>query len=147
MDVTATPPQRSLRPQGFTLIELLVVIAIVALLIALLLPALKKAKETARRAQCLSNLRQLVNGLPVYANEFDGRFPPMHFECNAKLAFDLTVPRTGPRYDGYYVEKEMDGQVYQFVGHGQLFALDIIEDPRVFYFPSQRINTFIYPGG
>jgi len=140
--------RRVVRPRcGFTLIELLVVISILALLIGLLLPALKKAKETARRAQCLSNLRQLVNGLHVYANESDGRFPPMHFECNAKLAFDLTVPRSGPRYAGYYVEKEMDGRAYQFVGHGQLFALDIIADPRVFYCPSQRIDTFSYPGG
>ena len=60
----------------FTLIELLVVISIVALLIGLLMPALKKAKETARRARCLSNIRQITNGLHVYANEWNGRFPP-----------------------------------------------------------------------
>lgn len=57
---------------GFTLIELLAVISIVALLIALPLPALKKAKETVRRTQCLSNLRNISNGLHVYANEYDG---------------------------------------------------------------------------
>ena len=74
---------------GFTLIELLVVISVVALLIAMLLPALKKAKETARRAACLSNHHQLVNALHIYANEHDGHFPPSHRGANATTNFQL----------------------------------------------------------
>jgi prepilin-type N-terminal cleavage/methylation domain-containing protein len=81
--------QRNMR--GFTLIELLVVIAIIAILAAILFPVFARARESARRATCLSNLKQLGVGFQMYAQDWDETYPS-----------GLTLPVPGPLANGSY---------------------------------------------
>ena len=116
---------------AFTLIELLVVISIVALLIALLLPAIKKSRETARRTICMSNIRQFVTAIHVYAHENDGSVPENSAGwMNASATFQV-----------WY-------SWYGWFGLGHLFESEIITDPKGFYCPSQREEGGLtYPYG
>jgi len=62
--------------KGFTLIELLVVIAIIAILAAILFPVFARAREKARSSSCLSNTKQIVLAILMYAQDYDERMVP-----------------------------------------------------------------------
>src|SRR5947209_2204380 len=68
---------------GFTLIELLVVIAVIAIIAAILFPVFARARESARRTVCLSNVRQLGTAWTMYVQDYDESFPPSNSPTNS----------------------------------------------------------------
>lgn len=69
-----------MKRRGFTFIELLVVISIIAILAAIMFPIFARARESARRATCASNMQQISIALHLYAQTYDGRFPAKNNE-------------------------------------------------------------------
>lgn len=87
---------RASQNRAFTLVELLVVVGIIAILIAILLPSLSAARESAKRIQCLSNLRQMVIAANAYVDNNHGRYPIAYwYDFNGSTSYayswDLTT--------------------------------------------------------
>jgi prepilin-type N-terminal cleavage/methylation domain-containing protein/prepilin-type processing-associated H-X9-DG protein len=113
--------------RAFTLVELLVVIGIIAILIAILLPALSKSRESARRAACLSNLRQVHLAFSLYAGNYKDQVP---------LGY-----RAG--------NKQFNSMMYSFttqkiVLFGWLWNEHLMPNPNVFFCPSETDPKSLY---
>lgn len=87
----------SSRRAGFTLVELLVVIAIIGILVALLLPAVQSARESARRSQCVNNLKQLA--LAFHNHEDAKKELPLAY-TNSAIAQNNWMPYVLPFAEG-----------------------------------------------
>ncbi|HUT74749.1 MAG TPA: prepilin-type N-terminal cleavage/methylation domain-containing protein [Armatimonadota bacterium] len=116
------------RNRGFTLIELLVVIAIIAILAAILFPVFARAREAARKATCLSNVRQITLACLMYANDYDDCLPAADANQMSGQAHVLTrspvaiAPLTAPLVDvttdpGRVRDKLWGAYRGEFLGH------------------------------
>lgn len=112
---------------GFSLIELLVVIGIIGVLLAILLPAIGRARENARRIQCLSNLKQIVNSSLLYAHENKLWLP----SCAPAFSYNLSGYC---RYDWIYWQET-----------GPFGKRNISDSPVLKYLGTSNANVLICP--
>ena len=126
-----------MRRRGFTLIELLVVIAIIAILAAILFPVFARAREKARQSSCLSNVKQLMVGVMMYAQDYDEMLPGYHF-ADAPSANDQWYEVIEPYIKNTQVficpsdQNETPtgyGWNFRFVSYGTHSSSSIVGDP------------------
>ena len=153
-------------PAGFTLVELLVVLGIIAVLISVLLPTLSRARESANRTQCLSNLRQIAVFMNMYANQFRQQVPlgmnssgAAGRDASEGNNYNLTRPCSGSSTvagvtygadadSARYVATAGTGAVQRYVGLGLFIKMRYVREDsgggscRVFFCPTFQGDQF-----
>jgi prepilin-type N-terminal cleavage/methylation domain-containing protein/prepilin-type processing-associated H-X9-DG protein len=125
-------------PRGFTLIELLVVIAVIGALVALLLPAVQAAREAARRAQCLNNLKQIGVALHAYHDAL-GVFP-MGYAARAPFRDGATDTAPGWGWGAMVLAQLEQAPLFNAVNFGLA-----IEAPQNATVVTSTIATYLCP--
>ncbi|MEA2707879.1 MAG: hypothetical protein QOF78_480 [Phycisphaerales bacterium] len=121
------------RQKGFTLVELLVVIGIIAILISVLLPTLAKARASASRAACLSNLRSIMQLQNIYAAENLQQF---------------ALGSNSASYQGsYVVSVAISPTDVRWPGFGVLYKANLLKSPKILYCPSEVRDYHMFDSG
>jgi prepilin-type N-terminal cleavage/methylation domain-containing protein len=127
------------RRVGFTLIELLVVIAVIAVLMAILLPALNRAKESARRVVCSSQIKQVGTAVLAYASDSTNRMPT--YNSSASNSNPYSLVHSYALYRADYVDASGRPLPMKLA---LLYEGKFITEPKVFYCPSNIEPLYKY---
>jgi len=118
--------QRDGKYKGFTLIELLVVIAIISILASILFPVFARARESARRASCMSNLKQIGLAVMMYTQDYDGKYP------QTEADYGINPPA------------EVGGPWYQHIWYWPQFLYPYVKNQQVFFCPSSPVGPSVF---
>ena len=131
-----------LSKSGFTLIELLVVIAIIAILAAILFPVFARARESARRTACISNVKQIGLGWMMYVQDYDETFPPSNSPANSQWGPSSTYTNKYPCKPCRPHLKTDDSITYDPTIYAQPYikSIDLFKCPSDVGIPASLVN-------
>lgn len=125
-----------MKTRAFTLVEMLVVVAIIMLLISMLLPSLGRAKDAARRLECVSHLHAQGVALGDYSSSNAGQLPI--YDPNPATGPNKTIADPVIAYRVGEAPGETAADTVTVRNHGILYQEKLLPDAEFFYCPTQR---------